>query len=298
MSHLCSNDDGMDIVKVVLVFLLMTSGSLAQSGDPNCTVTCDQGCNLSDEMAQIKSDDTFCMTVGSYMLKDTIIMNNISDVAIIGTGGVAVISCHTGIGMAIVDVKGFWMENITLDGCALTGTLWDQELFPMIEELLNFTNIYHIPGAVGKSLTIVASHDITLYHVDIRNSVGVGLLALNMIGQCLLVHCTFENIVDDNCYQSSDDVHCISGGAMFYISDLKRNSLSDDSITIDNCTFQNSISHSNYVALELSDGIFKLNVSLGNNQSLYPLDGSAGLSVIMDRHDTDSRQYIIVRNSQ
>ena len=286
-------------MKVVLVLLLMIIGSLAQSaGDSNCTMTCDQGCNLSDEMAQIKSDDTFCITAGSYILKDTVIMNNISDVTIMGTGGVAVISCDTAVGMAIVDVKGFWMENITLNGCALTGTLWDQELFPMIEELLNFTNTYYIPAAVGKSLTIVASHDVILYHVDIQNSVGVGLLALNMIGQCLLLHCTFNNTVDDNCYESSDDLRCISGGAMFYISDLKRNSLSDDNnITIDNCKFQNSISHSNHVALELSDGIFKLNVSLGNNQSLYPLDGSAGLSVIMDRHDTDSRQHIIVRNS-
>ena len=290
----------MDITKVVLVLLLVTIGScLAQLGDSTCTVTCDQGCNLGDEMAQIKSDDTFCMTAGSYILKKTVIMNNISDVTIMSTGGVAVISCDTAIGIAIADVKGFWMENITLDGCALNETLWDQELFPMIKELLDFSDIYHIPGAVGKSLTIVASHDVTLYHVDIRNSVGVGLLALNMIGQCLLLQCTFDNIVDDNCYESSGDFRCISGGAMFYISDLKGNGLSDDnSITIDNCTFQNSISHSNYVALELNDGIFKLNVSLGNNQSLYPLDGSAGLSVIMDRHNTDSRQYIIVRNSQ
>ena len=288
----------MDIIKQVLILLLLIIGGLAESGDSDCTVTCDQRCNLSDEMAQIKSDDKFCMRAGSYILKDTIILNNISDVAIIGTGGVAVISCDTAVGMAIVDVEGFWMENITLNGCALTGGIWDQELAPMIAELLNFTNIYHIPGSVGKSLTIVASHDVTLYHVNIKNSVGVGLLALNMIGQCFLLHCTFDNTIDDNCSQSSNDLRCISGGAMFYISDLKRNNLSDDNnITIDNCTFQNSISHSNYVALELSDGIFSLNVSLDKNQSLYPLDGSAGLSVIMDRHFTDSRQYIIVRNS-
>ena len=289
----------MDIItKGVLVLLLMIIGSLAESDDSNCTVTYDQGCNLSDEMAQIKSDDTFCMMTGSYTLKDTIILNNISDVTIMGAGGMAVISCDTAVGMAIVDVKGFWMENVSLNGCALTGRIWDQELAPMIEELLNFTNIYHIPGAVGKSLTIVASHDVTLYHVDIQNSVGVGLLALNMIGQCFLLHCTFDSIVDDNCAQSSDDLRCISGGAIFYISDLNGDILSDNnSIIIDNCMFQNSISHSNYVALELNDGIFKLNVSLGKNQSLYPLDGSAGLSVIMDRHYTDSRQYVIVRNS-
>ena len=287
----------MGIIKV-LVLLLPIIGSLAQSGDLICTVICDGRCKLSNEMAQIKSDYTLCLMPGNYSLERTAILRNISDIAIIGTEGVAVISCDATVGMVIIDVERFQMENITLNECALTGERWDQELVPIIAELINFTDIYYIPSAVGKSLTIIASRDVTLCHVDIRNSVGVGLLALNMIGQCFLLHCTFDNITDNNCSQSSNDLRCISGGAVFYLSDYKIPLSEDNRIIIDNCTFQNSMSHSSYVAVELRDGIFNLNVSLDKNQSRYPLDGSAGLSVIMDRHYTDSRQYFIVSNSR
>ena len=292
----------MIIMKEVIVLLLMITGGLGQSHDPRCTVICDQTCDISKEMEGLKSNDVFCMMPGNYTLKDTVILHNISNVYVIGIDGTAVISCDNTVGMAIINVQQLWMEGITLKGCALTGDIWYQEIVPMINELLNFTNVYYIPGEVGKALTIVGSHDVTLYHVNVQNSVGVGLLALNMIGQCYLQHCTFDGIIDDNCSESSNDLSCISGAAMFYFSDLNSNEirLSDNnSILIDNCTFQNSISHSNYVALELSDGLFRLNVSVRiNNQSLYPLDGSAGLSMIMDRHYTDSRQYMIVRNSQ
>lgn len=292
----------MGIVKEVLLLLLLLPniGSLAESHDMNCTVTCDQKCNISDEMTDIDSDYTFCIMPGHYSLKNTIILYNISDVYIIGIGGMATISCDVAVGMAIIDVQQFWMGNITLTGCGVTGEVWDQEIAPTIEQLLSFSNVYNIPSVVGKSLTIAASHNVTLYHVNVQNSMGVGLLALNMIGQCYLSYCTFDGIVDDdNCSQYSDDLRCISGAAMFYLSDLNDIPLPiDNDIIIDNCTFQNSISHSNYVALELSDGIFELNVSLASsNQSVTPLDGSAGLSVIMDRHYTNSRQYITVKNS-
>jgi len=290
------------IMKIVslLVVLLLTTDSLVESHDTNCTVTCDeQRCkDISDEMTRINSNEVLCIMTGHYSLNKTVILYNINNVSIIATDGMANILCNTTVGMAIIDVQQFWMENITFSECALTGELWDQKVIPVIKQLLNFTNIYSIPSEVGKSLTIAASRDISLCHVNVLNSKGVGLLVLNVIGQFFLQYCTFDGIVDNNCPKSSDELHCISGAAMFYLSDNKIPLSGDNSILIDNCTFKNSISHSNYVALELSDGIFKLDESLGNNQSVYPLDGSAGLSVIMDRHYApNSRQYFIVRNS-
>ena len=47
----------------------------------------------------------------------------------------------------------------------------------------------------------------------------------------------------------------------------------------------------------LSDGIFRLNISLGNN-SVNPLDGSAGLSVLMARHHKNTSQQVVIMNSQ
>lgn len=288
---------------LLLVLSLLIIGNMAvESSDPTCTLTCDQqqSCEIGDEMVKIKSGDTFCVMPGNYSLQgqDAIIINNVTNVSIIGIGGMAIISCIKPVGVVVIDVEQFRMENITLDGCALVGEMWEQKVVPMMEQLLDLSNTYNIPGVVGKSLTIVASRDVTLCHVNVKNSVGVGLLALNIIGQCFLMYCTFDGIVDDDCSQSSGDLHCISGAAMFYLIDSKNGyAFSDNNILIDNCTFQNSVSHSNYVALKLSDGIFRLNVSLGNH-SQYPLDGSAGLSVIMDRHNTVSRQYVIVRNSQ
>ena len=301
LSHVVTTDD-MDIMEEMIVLLLLITGSFAQSHDPRCTTTCDQQtCDISAVMAGLKSNDVFCMMAGSYTLKNTVVVNNISNVNVIGIDGTAVISCDIAVGMVIVNVQQFQMEDITLNECALTGDIWYQEIAPMIEKLLNFTNVYYIPGEVGKALTIVGSCDVTLNHVYVQNSVGVGLLALSMIGQSSLLHCTFDGIVDDNCSQSSNNLSCISGAAIFYFSDLNNEiQFSDNnSILIDDCSFRNSISHSNYVAVELSDGLFRLNVSVRvNNQSLYPLDGSAGVSVIMDRHYTDSRQYMVIKNSR
>ena len=286
----------------LLVVLLWSNGILVESDNPHCTVECDRpGCDISDEMSSIKSNEVICLTAHNYTLNNTLVLVSINNVSIIGMGGMATISCNMTVGMVIIDVQKFRMENITLNKCALTGKKWDQEIAPMIQLLLNFSNLYYIPAEVGKSLTIVASHNVILFNVNIQNSTGVGLLALNMLGQSFLLHCTFDSIVDYNCLPNSDELHCISGAALFYLTDANissNNTLSDNSILIDDCTFQNSISHSNYVALELSDGIFRLNVSLGNNQTVNPLDGSAGLSVIMDRHHDDSRQFITVSNSR
>lgn len=294
----------MGIMEEMIILLLLITGSLGQSHDPRCTVICDQQrSDIRTVMEGLKSSDVFCIMAGSYTLKHTAVLNNVNNVNVIGINGTAVISCENNVGMAIINVQQFQMEDITLNGCALTGDIWYQKVAPMIEKLLNFTDVYYIPGEVGKALTIVGSRDVTLNHVNVQNSVGMGLLALSMIGQSSLLHCTFDRIVDDNCSQSSNNLSCISGAAIFYFSDLNSNNeiqFSDNnSILIDDCSFQNSTSHSNYVALELSDGLSRLNVSVRvNNQSLYPLDGSAGLSVIMDRHYTDSRQYMVVKNSR
>ncbi|XP_065909192.1 uncharacterized protein [Dysidea avara] len=206
--------------------------------------------------------------------------------------------------MVISNVDQLWMENITFEGCSLAGEKWEQNVVPLIEQLVVFfldspSVVEFLPNVVGKSLTIIGSHDITLCRVNVQNSKGVGLLALNMIGDSSLRDCVFDSITDIGCSESSNDPRCIASGAMIFIGDIASgNPLpNNNTIVIDNCVFKNSVSHSDYLSLELSDGVFRLNVSLGN-KSVNPLDGSAGLSVLMARHHEGASQEVVIMNSQ
>ena len=91
------------------------------------------------------------------------------------------------------------MENITFEGCSLTGEKWEQNVIPLIEQLIVFfldssSVLEFLPSVVGKSLTIIGSHGIKLCRVNVQNTNGVGLLALNMIGNSSLKDCVFDSI--------------------------------------------------------------------------------------------------------
>lgn len=285
----------------LLLLMLMVGGNLAD--DLNCSVTCGQSCDISKVLSELKSNETACLTVKSYKLDDITTVTDVSNVSVVGIGEMIAIFCGAGVGMVISNVDHFWMENITLEGCSLTGEQWEQNVVPLIQQLVVFfldsaSVLEFLPSVVGKSLTIIGSRDVNLCRVNVQNSKGVGLLALNIIGNSTLRHCVFDSITDIGCTESSSDPQCIAGGAMIFIGDIAVDTLPNNNvIVIDNCTFQNSLSHSDFLSLELSDGIFRLNVSLGN-KSVNPLDGSAGLSVLMARHHKSTSQEVVVMNSR
>ena len=288
----------------LLLLMLLISDNLAQSNDPKCSVTCGGSCDISNVLSDVKSNDTVCLTSMSYALDDVTMVTDVSHVSIVGIDGIVTISCGVRVGMVISNVDQLWMENITFEGCSLAGEKWEQNVVPLIEQLVVFfldspSVVEFLPNVVGKSLTIIGSHDITLCRVNVQNSKGVGLLALNMIGDSSLRDCVFDSITDIGCSESSNDPRCIASGAMIFIGDIASgNPLpNNNTIVIDNCVFKNSVSHSDYLSLELSDGVFRLNVSLGN-KSVNPLDGSAGLSVLMARHHEGTSQEVVIMNSQ
>ena len=290
---------------LLLLCVILISDNLAQSNDHKCSLTCGRSCDISEVLSDVvKSNDTVCLTSMSYTMTDVAMVTDVSNVSVMGIGRMVTISCGVGVGMVISNADQLWMENITFEGCSLTGEKWEQNVIPLIEQLIVFfldssSVLEFLPSVVGKSLTIIGSHGIKLCRVNVQNTNGVGLLALNMIGNSSLKDCVFDSITDIGCTESLSDPRCIAGGAMIFIGDIAAGNTipHNNTILIDNCIFQNSVSHSDYLSLELSDGIFRLNISLGNN-SVNPLDGSAGLSVLMARHHKNTSQQVVIMNSQ
>jgi len=292
------------IMLSLLLLVLLITDNLAQSNDRKCSLTCGRSCDISEVISVVKSNDTVCLTLMSYTLGDVAMVTDVSNVTVMGIGRIVTISCGVGVGMVISNVDQLWMENITFEGCSLTGEKWEQNVVPLIEQLVVFfvdspSVLEFLPSVVGKSLTVIGSCNINLCRVNVQNANGVGLLALNMIGDSSLRDCVFDSITDFGCTEGSSDPQCIAGGAMIFIGDIAAGYTipNNNTIIIDNCIFQNSVSHSDYLSLELSNGIFRLNVSLGN-KSVNPLDGSAGLSVLMARHHKDTSQQVVIMNSQ
>ena len=306
---------------LLLMFLLLLLPSLQVFGTPVCVSPngvsdkklpnplcgeqipviegLDNGVQLMNQ-----SNTQLLLLPGNHTLSVFTIVESVSNVSIVGIGTreTVELTCEENVGLAFVNVSNLVIHKITITNCGIR----NENMVAVSERaqeyvLLNHT--YALYPSIRRAVFMAECHDLSLQHVRIRNTVGVGLTALNVLGNSHVQYVEFCN--NSGPYSDSLTRHDlsanVSGSAMFYFGNsLKQDTHTSETkhnIVIDSCQFKSSTSSALATRHILVDDFFEISDFRDDHNGIYPLDGASGLSLIFSRNQGDLH-HITVRNSQ
>ena len=181
-------------VLTVFALVVPVSGILIVDCIEDCTS--DQ-VTIGDALENLTSNTILRFTPGVHVLQISSINHGLENVSLIGDGQLStIISCEEGGGLAFVDVVGLTIESITVQQCGMSGESLSNVLNITISQPTGFS--HKVPHSLNVSLFLGNCRDVTLQHVTVRNTTGVGLLGINVLGRSNFTDLNFSS----NAYNS------------------------------------------------------------------------------------------------
>ena len=153
---------------------------------------------LDEALQQVTSDSVVYLDQGIHYLERFTIIEGLNNVSLIGLVGEeeeinVTIRCDDGVGLAFVNVTELSLQNIDIDGCGQTG----ENLSASVQAVKQFVDLFYKVPIEDVSIGVFAGHciNLTMEHVTIRNTRGIGLVGINIIGNSLLRKVEFRNNV-------------------------------------------------------------------------------------------------------
>ena len=191
--YVCSSMNS--LLKLFLVQLIVASGGLGFTSALNvypdfsstdCSHSTATGTpnNITNGIQQLGGSD-HSITLkepGCYWLSEFNMIENMTNVIIIGYGDYAMnysIHCSENVGLAFGHVKGLEVRNVSIIGCGVSSVN-----AKIISEKINETidTFYRVPTVIGYAVTLVDCSDVEIDNVFIANTIGIGLLGINVVG--------------------------------------------------------------------------------------------------------------------
>lgn len=177
-----------------------------------------------------------------------------------------------GIGLAFINVTNLTIEHVTILNCSLSGSNISNEINSSVRE---FSLIFSIDPELLIGTVIVSALDVALYGVSVNNTVGIGMMAVNVLGSFTIDSCVFFNNTPVSGPQKST-----GGGLLVYYHNT-----------------DNNISYSSHMRVSNSSFLYNTNRDIVTSYLIYPsflpslttypTGGGGGLSVILAQNDYD-----------
>lgn len=229
----------------------------------------------------LQSNMTLFVHPGNHVVPNFTFIQDLTGVTIQGLGSARSINikCPPTVGLAFFNVSNFHIRNVTISGCGLSDHHWDQ-----INETLDdaFYMSLKIPRVVRVGVLLAACRDVTLANLVVRETRGIGLLAISLLGSAWLQNVHFENNTSPRCSPTFDNVNkdyhsWIGGGAYFLYQDFKDPLETENHLlTITGSQFTNNRDCSITILLENY-----IERSAGLAELGYEIGAGGGLSVMM-----------------
>ena len=226
-----------------------------------------------------RSDVTVVLEAGEHCINDfDLILTELYNVTIKGEGNVT-IRCAPRRGLAVFNATGLTISNVVFDQCGITNDhIFD--FLALVNETIDF--FFTISNDSRNNITLLCGHcvDFQLTNVTVKNTLGLGFLGINLIGDSVLRNVTFSHNVPSGCYFLSPkllETEKIGGGALLIYSDyLDLNFLDLMNTTklsiMDAHFLYNSYCSKLYLTQFLTDYV-------NNELESYYLNGGGGLSL-------------------
>ncbi len=254
--------------------------------DFNCTRDASallvQNLTLDGALAAITSNSILHLRPGCHCIQDFSFVQNHTDIILVGDGprSKVNITCAPGLGLAFYNLLNFTIEKVTVDGCGLTGS----NLSTFRHTMENATDLFfHIHSDYHIALLCGNCTDFYVKSVTITNTLGLGLLGINIMGTSVVLDSIFSlnaprvTILPlGNLNVSRDDI--VGGGAIFLYLDY-----------LDDITFYDSVARLSFKNSSFAGNMYPGFASIVGllfqfSETVrdigYILGGGGGLSVI------------------
>ena len=216
------------------------------------------------------------LAYGEHCIRYFSLVRDLVDRSIVGNGSVT-IKCAAGLGLAFYNMTRLRFTNIVIDGCGLKLDYSNKFLENVRADINLFLDLsndsdQYIAMAVGNC------EDFEMGNTSIVNTMGLGLLAVNLVGQSHLINVRFEHNVPLGCFRPRTSVKFfeferMGGGAFFAYLDYNSSSKVIATLNISNCTFHGN----SYCGYSSFDNIYSYYAD-GELDRL--LGGGGGLSLV------------------
>ena len=279
-------------VRLALWQLVLCSGSfsdmqvrVASNCDPPDTgsVEGDACVSIDDAMSSLTFGSEMILEPGNHLVTQSHDMRDLLDISIRGaTQHGVLIACEDGIGFSFTNVSGLIIANLTIDGCGLHGDTLESRM-----NALNTTIDIWFLIMFESRVALFAGNcqDLMITNVTISNTKGLGMLALNILGNSTLSHVRFVNNTRPTCISgiptytfevSQEILNQTGGGAYFlyhnYLNETKFDGMNhtlriSDSYFAYNtdCSFS-ALTHINY--RYISDDVNRFTIGAGGGLSI------------------------------
>ena len=277
----------------VLFLLLLPTVVLAQWNItivPNEDCGSNGTCTTFDQALQqlatneLSSSTTLTLTTGTHFIETLSTIQNVADVRIVGADDPSrvIVTCADGIGLGFLNVSGLEISHMTIEWCGLNNSSW---IFSKVE---TFIDTFYVPPPVFSSaLILISCTDVQMNDVTVKNNIGFGMFALNVIGNSTFSGINFISNVPSNCVVNVAEFANpggAGGGAFFLYSDYQEGYKPDINQTF--LTIKDSKVENNYACrVDLFALLYSmLSKSISPESQLdFNITGAGGISVILSQ---------------
>ena len=237
---------------------------------------------LRDGLQIIQSNTVLELNNGTHMLDRFRFVSNLINVTIRGLQSMedTTITCRDSFGLAFFNITNLLIQNITITNCGLNRKWWKIINNTFHQE---FDVVISIPEAVKVALIIAACKNLLLEYINVKDTSGVGLLGVNLLGNANIRNSLFDRNTSPQCPNTTPRLtsasfgNWIGGGAYFLYQDFENALMSENNtLTITESVFSKNqdCSRTLYIErlLESSVGLVDLGYSIG---------AGGGLSIMM-----------------
>ena len=239
----------------------------------------------STDIAQLLATNTsIILEKGNYCVSEYVLVANKEGFLLAGTAGgpnAAIIQCSEGAGLAFLNVTDLTMSNVTILNCGVTGSNLSEFVRQVNESVDMF---YTVPDSSSAAVLIAASTDVTLLDVEIRESRGYGLIAINLYGEVNIIGAVFDRnrpILSEFINATVNDIFehvgaFLGGGAIFMYFNLVGGAVPSKTpklLVYNSCFDNNTV----YYAPELRLSSYHFSATV--RERGYILGGGGGLSL-------------------
>lgn len=269
----------------VILFLLLLAVRATRaelktvSPNPDCDSSATH--TLDKVLQNITSDNlVIALASGTHCLLNPTVVQSVSNITLIGPDNTsAIITCTKNIGLAFLNISILHLVNVRIRECGLTG----DNLMQVVDQTRALVQLnFNIPNDI--QVAVYAAHvtDLHMDQVTITNTTGIGLVGINIVGECEIQSCQFSHNIrkQHDCGATGHFVTDlggrIGGGAYFLFQDF---------IGYDITTCKNT----NVYSFHINDSHFLDNSDCSNlpneefvlrQKQSYFIGGGGGLGVV------------------
>ena len=222
--------------------------------------------NIDTALMNTSSNTTLLLENGCYHINSFTLLQGLSNIRLIGSGSEStIVKCEGDVGLAFVNISGLLISGMTITNCSLSGDNL-QKAFGLVQESLDVFYSFRNGTIVG--IFISDTSDLQTRNVIVRNTPGIGMVAINLMGESDMNNVTFTH------NGIPGGVSCIGGGLYILYTNYRNHTPTmRPSLAISEALFNQNI---NNVANTRMDYTIGLAGGLGLilSQSNYPADVS------------------------